>query len=440
LPTKFSDLREVTALPTGSYVVGYDPNAASGSKNFRIGGDKLSGTGGAASGVSTEQFFDLIELMSGMSNGIVRGGSFYSDPFANASGLNLPLSTRAVFDATNKKVTPTTKDASVLLHFEGTPGDAAAAAVDVNGHALTVVPNHGDFLGSAYISADYAKFGSTSMLIGGGGAIEGSAHEDFGVGTGDFTFEVFGLRMGSGTLYDSRVYSKTTGQFEGGFNVSISGENLFFVTGPTQAIYATGTTKINNLQSWTHIALVRKAGVVTGYVNGAVQFTLNVPDDLGTSSPFRMGIDAQGRAPLGGWFDELRFVKRAVYDGPFTPPTSEIVIPPPNPQYTLVSNAYAPDAVPSKIGLRLFARTLVGVTEAAFVPNVDLVASVSRDGGTTFTPVTLVAGATRPDGNTIYTAALTDVSAQPSGKQVVFKYETIGTKSIEVTSATVFVG
>ena len=66
--------------------------------------------------------------------------------------------------------------------------------------------------------------------------------------------------------------------------------------------------------------------------------------------------------------------------------------------------------------------------------NTDLVASVSRDGGTSYTAVTLASQGTT-GGHTILTANNVDISGQPSGTNMKYKVETLNNKDLKLHGA-----
>ena len=63
--------------------------------------------------------------------------------------------------------------------------------------------------------------------------------------------------------------------------------------------------------------------------------------------------------------------------------------------------------------------------------NTDMTAEISRDGGTTWTAVTLVAGATNAN-FTMYSGEAT-ISAQPSGTSMKYRVKTLNNKNIRVS-------
>ena len=86
---------------------------------------------------------------------------------------------------------------------------------------------------------------------------------------------------------------------------------------------------------------------------------------------------------------------------------------------TLISNAQTAQAQPTKADIVLNYTNGAGTATI----NTDLIASVSRDNGTTYTAVTLASQGTT-GGQTILTASNLDISGQPSGTSMVWKLAT----------------
>lgn len=100
---------------------------------------------------------------------------------------------------------------------------------------------------------------------------------------------------------------------------------------------------------------------------------------------------------------------------------------PPSTGMVLQSAPFASDITSPAKG-----RVLVQVdgTSGAFTPNTDIVASASRDGGTTFTAGTLTYVETLADGTKTYETGLIDISGQPAGSSMAWKVQTLNGKSI----------
>ena len=86
---------------------------------------------------------------------------------------------------------------------------------------------------------------------------------------------------------------------------------------------------------------------------------------------------------------------------------------------TLISNSVTAQAQPTKADVVLTYTNGAGTATI----NTDLIASVSRDNGTTYTPTTLVLQGTT-GGHTILTANNVDISAQPAGTSMIWKIAT----------------
>lgn len=93
---------------------------------------------------------------------------------------------------------------------------------------------------------------------------------------------------------------------------------------------------------------------------------------------------------------------------------------------TVVSNSFTADSVPSTGRLLFQIKPLDSITI-----NTDVIGAISRDGGTTFTNVTLSKITTYSDGTELYEAEATDISSQPSGTSMKWKLTTANSKSIE---------
>jgi len=95
---------------------------------------------------------------------------------------------------------------------------------------------------------------------------------------------------------------------------------------------------------------------------------------------------------------------------------------------TLVSNAFTAGSAPNLSRIVVFADDLESITI-----NTDLVASVSRNGGSNFSTVTLAdeGYVTGSSGQRVY-AGLVDISGQPSGTSMRWKLTTANTKKIDI--------
>ena len=78
------------------------------------------------------------------------------------------------------------------------------------------------------------------------------------------------------------------------------------------------------LNQWTHLALVRDAGVVKVYANGESVSAWNRGNDLGSLGSVTIGASAHNTAEIfTGYIDEVRVTKGlARYNSSFSPPTT----------------------------------------------------------------------------------------------------------------------
>jgi hypothetical protein len=92
--------------------------------------------------------------------------------------------------------------------------------------------------------------------------------------------------------------------------------------------FINATNQDHRGQGWRHIAYVRNAGVVTGYINGT-QYTGNINNSqliTGTDIPLYVGTGEAGAGNFNGYITNLHIMKGyAKYIGNFTPPTEPTV-------------------------------------------------------------------------------------------------------------------
>lgn len=94
---------------------------------------------------------------------------------------------------------------------------------------------------------------------------------------------------------------------------------------------------------------------------------------------------------------------------------------------TLVSETFTADAEPDTALIHVQV-----VENEAITINTDLIASVTRDDGATWTTAVLVAAGALADGTKIYEATGIDISGQPSGTDMRYRIETDNDKDVEI--------
>jgi hypothetical protein len=130
---------------------------------------------------------------------------------------------------------------------------------------------------------------------------------------------------------------------------------------------------------------------------------------------------------MNGWMDEIRVSKGiARWTTNFTPSTSPYGS---AENFVLISNSVTADTTPSSARIVLFEEDVDAITL-----NTDLKAYVSRDGGTTYTQVTLENEGYYAVSKNIL-AGLADISGQPSGTSMKYKIETLNNKTLKLHGA-----
>ena len=107
-----------------------------------------------------------------------------------------------------------------------------------------------------------------------------------------------------------------------------------------------------------------------------------------------------------------------------TVPTSAHTISPEN--MTLLSENFTAETQPDNSRIVIFEEEVDTITE-----NTDIIAKVSRDGGTTFSTITLTDEGDYETGKRILTG-LVVISGQPAGTSMKYKIETANNKDLKV--------
>lgn len=200
-----------------------------------------------------------------------------------------------------------------LLHFNGT--DGATATTDETGRAWT-------FRTSAQLDTAQAKFGPSSLLIGGASTsrIDCASSSDFAFGTGDFTIEGF-LRVTSVAasfqmIHDGRVLANSVPR------------PTLYLSGSSLVYYASGGNRVSGgtvpTNTWIHYMYSRAGTTGRLGLNGTIlgSWTDNLDYE---DHPVTLGNGGHTPydAPVVGWIDEVRVTKGvARYTGAYTPPSS----------------------------------------------------------------------------------------------------------------------
>ena len=154
-------------------------------------------------------------------------------------------------------------------------------------------------------------------------SLRGPSAAAFNVGTGDFTFEFWYYATTFANTGDHNDLAFDNGTWQTG----ISGTSLNFEKyGSGWNYFVIPNAAITN--SWTHVAVVRSSGTLSGYINGTRQLTGTKTDNLNGSYNFT--INGRGQYANTGkdamLYNNIRMVLgTAVYSGTsFTVPTSSL--------------------------------------------------------------------------------------------------------------------
>lgn len=197
-----------------------------------------------------------------------------------------------------------------LLHFNGS--DTSTTFTDETGK----VWSRG---GTAQLDTGQYKFGGSSLLLDGDSDyISTPDHDDFNVGSGDFTID-FWVRFNSvpgagslATFFTQRTTSASNismtlwygGKEKWYFSYSTNGSSQINLTG-----FTSHTPSVN---TWYHIAYVRNGSNLDIYIDGEKQTTKSISGTIYNSTAVAM-IGANNPASpayfVNGWIDEFRFSK-----------------------------------------------------------------------------------------------------------------------------------
>lgn len=241
------------------------------------------------------------------------------------------------------------------------------------------------------------------------------------------------LQYGDGTgfivkkLADDRIYVllKTCDSFYWDYQT-----NGFVILNPVDL----EVTSISTLAAytWNHVAVERHNGYLKLFINGVLEAT-----SVNSSNNYIYNTDriSLGYNSYPTWLDEVRYSEGiARYTSNFTPmtvpyDTSSQSIPCDN--MSVQSNGFEANYVPTSARIVIF-QDYTNIDPQNVLPNTDLKAFVSRDGGTTFTQVTLVREMDIPiEGYTSFLGSsvnfyvgTVDLSLQPNGQLLVWKITT----------------
>lgn len=197
---------------------------------------------------------------------------------------------------------------SHLLHFNFDNGEPSF--LDETGGVWNSI--------GAVLSSEHSVFGSSSGYFNGSADITSNSSTEFGVE--DYTIECF-VRRAPGSSYQCLFDSRVPGT--PGIGIYVAGASpggQYPAVAHNTDVFLYGNILVP-ADTWTHLALVRRSGIVSLYVGGAhagsAADNRNLPPTL-----FRIGRSMISGQPFSGYVDEFRSTEReARYTEDFDPPT-----------------------------------------------------------------------------------------------------------------------
>lgn len=288
------------------YVDGVSIGSATSSVTHGYATPTLARTGGG--NIGSEMYIDDLR--------VVRGLAVYTGPFVPPSA---PLSPYA-------KQVAVSRQASLLLHMDGTNGSTTFTDSSVNALSLTAE-------GTAEISTAESKFGGASAYFDGDAFISIEPSETLEPGGSDFTLEFWWYPTNEDRQW---IYHTETDfwfgidYLYGCMGMWASSEGTGWDIIESDSSFGRGSIVVPQNQ-WNHIAYTRQGNYWRLFVNGMLDKTIESSASIvNKSAEYKnvggwAGGDPSGAPRVQGYIDDFRFVTGlAVYTGPFVPPTGPL--------------------------------------------------------------------------------------------------------------------
>ena len=329
-----------------------------------------------------------------------------ADEYEDETGVNTG-STDFPYNATTDRYVNSV-DADLMIKSETTDGSTTFTDSGDNGFTITAV-------GDVEHSTTQAKFGSSAISFDGTGDYLTVPDNDiFAIGTNDFTFECW--------VYHNNFTG--TQNYYGQWGTSTALQ--LRVTSTTIVCYYDGVSNLESgahgmsTNTWHHVAMTRSGSTFRIYIDGSAvatnsSFTGDIPNDN-----VAVSIGASGASNyFNGYMEEIRFINgTAAYSGAsFTVPTTPIQT---AATATLISQPFTAEFVPTTARALILHENIDGGTL-----NTDFIVSISRDGGATYTALTLEDQGVFQGAIDILSSASEDISGQPSGSSIVYRVQSL---------------
>jgi hypothetical protein len=296
------------------------------------------------------------------------------------------------------------------------------------------------FVNGGALDTAQAKFGASSLLCGDGVDdyvyMEDSA--DFAFGPGDFTID-FWIKRAAVSGAQENAFGQGNSGLTGGYHAgAITSGNTFRFGMNDEAYLASGPASALNNTNWNHIAIVRNGNNLAVAVNGTWGSSVSVTGINYTDTATRFCIgqlgEFSGGSSFNGWIDEFRISKGVARWTPgasFTAPSAEYSAGATN--LTVRSAAFTAVSAPAAM------KGVLRVKEVdAATAGTDYTLEFTRDNGTTWTAATLTELFTAPGSIRVVESNLVDVSGQPSGTSLCWRFKTLNNKNVELHDALLY--
>ena len=206
---------------------------------------------------------------------------------------------------------------ALLLHGNGANGSTVFTDSSSSPKIITAV-------GNAQITTSNSIYNGSSMAFDGAG--DGlTINSSIVIGTNDFTVESWVYNAKPTTNNDARYILITTS------NANLTGGMSLYWNAPGQYTFRVGgtggdlTVAAHSLNTWTHVAATRSAGVNRIFFNGILRGTLNQTPQNITSPLINIGTTTQYGSSydlLGNLAEYRVTIGIARYTASFTSPTA----------------------------------------------------------------------------------------------------------------------
>lgn len=192
----------------------------------------------------------------------------------------------------------------LLLNMNGSNGSTTFTDSSSNNRTITKV-------GNPIISTSQSMFGGASGYFNGSSYLTCSVPG--GLGSGDFTLEFWYYKTAdSGMIFNSKSAISDYFGLDIRHDLQIMVRNSFTMLGTTIP-----------LNTWTHIAVMRKSGLLYRLVNGIYDDFMYTGNNYSSATFYIGGTPVANSGYLTGYIDDLRLTNSAIYSVDTVPDTAD---------------------------------------------------------------------------------------------------------------------